>query len=384
MTKSRIRVGILALSLPQMAATGLIGVVPMAIAHYSHVSPTIVQTAFTLPMLVSAIMTLAVGWLSSKTGKKIPLVVGTGMMIVCGALPAVVDLPLPLFMAAMAGFGVGLGCLPPLSTGLIPEHFSGQEQPVLMGQQSAFVNMGGMALTFIAGLLIATGWKNTFFMYLTIIPILILAITCLPADKPTASSGERAKVKIKLGSKVLALYAVFFVFGLMFAIINTNAGLLVIERNLGDPAMASFSATVTTAVGIIVGFTYGSFVKVLKSFALPFSMAAFTCAMLTMAAAPSLLFFFIGSFMVGASAPIAIPTGFSILTKLVPPPSHTFAIAGMMAAWSVGIFFSPMVVNPISQAVAGGTAQSRYMIGAAVIGTLCLMTFAAQKKKFWV
>ena len=157
MEKTKIKVGILVASMLQMATIGLVGVIPMAIGHYSHASPTTVQTAFTIPTLLTVPALLAMGTLAGKTGKKIPLLVGIAMVCVFGVAPALFDLSLPMFMVMMALVGVGLGCLMTTATGLIADHFVGPEQGAMMGMQSAFTNMGGMLLTFVGGFLLATG-----------------------------------------------------------------------------------------------------------------------------------------------------------------------------------------------------------------------------------
>ena len=384
MNKTKIKVGILATSLPQMSIIALVGVVPMAINYYSHVSPTVVQTAFTIPMLACALTSLTVGRLAAKTGKKPLLVAGVAMILIFGVMPALFNFSLPLFMVMTAGIGMGVGCTSPLSTALVPEYFEGHERHSLMGIQSAFVNIGGMTLTFVAGFLLRTGWRNAFFMYLLMIPLLIASLICLPSGKlAPAPGGPESGGKAKLGNNILSLYAVFVIYGIMFSVINTNAGLLVLERGLGDPAVASFASSISATTGIVMGIAYGLVHKTFKRFALPMALATFALGMFTMANAPSLPFFYIGSFFIGTSVPTAIPTGFSIVTKLTAPYSPMFAISGLLATWFTALFISPIVINPISYAIADGTARSRYMIGFAVIFALCAIAFYAQKKNAW-
>ena len=384
MTKTKTKVAIMAISLPQLSSAALIGIVPMAIDFYSHVSPTTVQTAFTVPMLACAFANLVVGRLASKIGKRIISIAGICLILAAGLVAALFDLPLVAFMAVTTAIGVGAGCLGPISPALINENFSGQAHQSLMGIQSAFVNMGGMMLTFVAGFLIRTGWRNAFFMYLLMIPFLIITIICLPPDNlASAPKGPSDGIKEKLGGRVLALFAVFFVFGAMFSIINTNAGLLVLERGLGDAAIASFASSVATGIGIVMGFVYGRLSKVFKRFTLPMSLVMFSVGMIIMANAPTLPIFYIGTFFWGTSVPTAIPTGFSIIAKLTTPSTAMMGMSGMLAAWFVALFISPLVVNPISYAIAGGTAHSRYMIGAVVVLALSVVVLCAQLKNYW-
>lgn len=376
-SKFKIKAGILAASSLQMAPIGLVSIVPMLMAHYANANPTTVQIAFTIPTLMTVPVSLIIGALASKTGKKIPLLAGIALIFLCGMIPAFVDLTLPMFLVIMAGIGVGIGCIMPTATGLIADHFVGPEQGDVMGKQSAFTNLGGMLLAFVGGALVTGGWQKTFFIFLYTIPIFLIVFLCIPQDKrATSDSGASEPVpKTKLSGEVYAMCAMIFIFGITFGVLNTNAALLVGERSLGDPSTASFATSAMTAIGIVVGLIYGMIAKLCKKLTLPVAFALFACGMLLMGNATSAILFYIGNVVSGIGFSMAIPTALSRTAQSVDPGSATFAISMFLSTNCVAMFLSPIIMNPVSQAISTGTAQSRYNIGAIAVIALCVVSF---------
>jgi len=236
--------------------------------------------------------------------------------------------------------------------------------------------MGGMLITFLGGMLVLTGWKNAFFAFLYALPILLICLFCIPKDEKV-SKGEDTKAKeekrIKLNKEVLILCMMIFFIGLTFGVINTNSALLVVERNLGEPALANFATSAMTATGIVVGLLYGSIAKVFKRFMLPVAFALFAVGMFLMGSASSVFIFFIGKIITGAGMSSIMPTGLSRVAQSVDLNSSTFAISMFLSSNMVAVFLSPIIMNPVSHAVASGTAQSRYIIGFIIVAVLSLL-----------
>ena len=377
MSKLRINVGIQAASSLQMVGFGLIGIIPAVIAHYAGFDETTVQTAFSIPMLMGVPATLITGWISPKIGKRIPLLIGIALVFLIGTIPAISDISFSMFVTVMAFIGVGAGCIAATATGLIADHFEGHERSNVMGLQSTFTNAGGMLIAFMGGLLIETGnWRNAFFIYLYAIPIFIVAMICIPKEKKTASA-ENAKPegKVKLNRDVLVLCSMILCIGFVVGIANTNAALLVEERGLGSPAVANYAASWMRMIGIVVGILFGLFAKALKRFLLPTSFLVFSMGLLIIAYSNSLAIFYFGHIVAGAGISVAMPAGLARSAQSAGPASATFAISMFLSSNSLAMFFSPMIINPVSRAIADGTAQSRFIIGAIVAAMICFIAF---------
>jgi MFS family permease len=382
--KTRIKFGIMASSTLQMAAMGLMPLVPLAIDHYYNESITAVQTAFTLPMLTTVPAMLTVGLLSKHIGKKIPLITGLVFIMIFGITPALFDLSFPVFMVMLGGFGVGIGSIISSSTGMLADYFEGAERADLMGKQSAYLNLGGMLLAAAVGILLAFGWKTAFFVYLYAVPLILIVMFFIPSDKKSHSEKtSEANIKMKLSSETLFICVIFFIYGVFQGVTMPNVGLLVQERNLGEPAMASLAVSIMTAVGIITGMLYGRIALVIKNYTLPVGFAVMALGQVISASATAAPQLYAGFIVLGFGFSIVMPTGVFRSSQSVDQTSSTLAMSVFFATLGVALFLSPMLTNPLSVAIASGTAQNRYFISAAVLLILTVVTlvYVFKKKK---
>ena len=373
MTKTKI--GILTAASMQMSSIGLVGIVPMAINHYSDVNPTVVQTAFTTPMLMAVVSSLASGVLSAKLGKRALLLFGIAMIGICGIMPGLISLSFPLLVLTMAGLGIGIGCILPNSAGLIADHFSGHERSDMMGKQSASVSTGKMLIAFLGGVLMAVGWRNAFFVFLYAVPIFIINLFCLPKDKSTAiSPGVKPPAgTLKLNGDIIVICIITFFYSMMLGTFNANSGLLVVERNLGDPAIANFATSAMSLIGIMTGLSYGLIAKKVKNATLPAGLGLFALGMAIAGNSSSVLLFYIGCILAGISVSIVMAALMSHAAQVAGRNSVGFVVSLAAAVNGLGNFLAPIIINPVSQAIAGGTITSRFSVGAVIIS----ITFAA-------
>ena len=371
MDKLKLRIGIMASSSFHMGPIGIVGVIPLAIAHY-NASSTLIQTVFALPTLTAVPMSLLIGSLAGKTGKKMPLQLGTLAMLISGLAVAVFDLPLAGLIAAMALMGLGLGSLMTLTAGLVADHFKGTEQSKVMAHMSAFANMGGMLLAAVGGLLMALSWNHAFWIFLYAVLVLILNQVFLPNDRKNIGLASSEKTKIKLNSQVFILCGMMFFLGLGFGTRNANAGLLVIEHGLGDPAIANYAMTFWTAAGIVIGLIYGIAAKIFKKSLLPVFIGLFAIGMVLMGNATTIWVFYLGNVLSGTGIAAAGPTIISKAAQSVDSKSSTFVISMIFATMNISNFAAPAIVNTIAIVVASQTAQVCFNIGAVFIVLLCI------------
>ena len=352
-----------------MAPVGIVGAIPLAIYHY-NTSPTIMQTIFALPTLTAVPMSLIIGSLANRTGKKIPLQIGILAMLIGGMAVVLFDLPLSLLIVAMALIGLGLGCLMTLSAGLIADHFKGAEQSKVMAHMSAFANMGGMVLATVGGILMVFGFREAFWIFAFAVFILIANHFCL--DKNSIHPADKGK--IKLNAEVFILCGMVFILGLSFGIRSANIGLIVVDHKLGEISVANYATTFWTAAGIVMGFSYGLIARTLKKSLLPLFIALFAVGMVIMGNTTILWLFYLGNILAGMGIAAVMPTVISKAAQSVDSYSSTFVISIIFATLNISNFAAPAVVNTIAGAVASVTAQVCFNIGAVFLAVLCVVS----------
>ena len=166
---------------------------------------------------------------------------------------------------------------------------------------------------------------------------------------------------------------VFFL-GLGFGIRNANAGLLVVEHGLGEPAIANYATTFWTAAGIVVGLIYGIAAKILKKSLLPVFLGLFAIGMALMGNAVVLWMFYLGNILSGMGIAAAGPTIISKAAQSVDAKSSTFVISMVLATLNISNFSAPVIVNNLARIVASETAQVCFNIGAVIMVMLCVFS----------
>ncbi len=375
--KFLIKAGILASSSVQMSIMGIAVAIAPMIAYFTGAAPTTIMLLVTIPSLVCIPVQLVVGSSSHKTGKKIPLLIGLGIMGVCGIIPAFIQPSLSFLIAISVLIGIGNGFVIPTSTGLITDYFSGPEAGDLMGKQSAFINFGAMMLSTIGGLLCVSAWNKTYLIFIYPLLILIISMLCIPNDYQRARSihaEQSTAPKAKLTKEVFIMSGIILLYGIFFGVLNTNNSVLVAERSIGNAAVAGIAGSVMTGIGILVGLTYGRLVGLFKKWVLPSALAVVCVGMLIMGLSVSPIMLYIGAGVCGFGFSLCMPTCLFRTAQAVEPSAATFAMTVFLSCVNVGMFLSPILLNPLSSSIANGSAQSRYFIGA--VGIILLSVYA--------
>ena len=365
-------IGIMAISTMMMALVSIVGIIPLMIDYYSHIDPTMVQMSFTFAILVSIPATLLAGAIAIKVGKKPPLIVGVSLVLVGGILLALLSLPFLIFVILLATIGFGIGCLVALSAALIADNFVDEKQSSLMGLQSAYVNIGGMVLSLVGGLLALSHWRNMFWVFLYALPILLIILFFIPNDDKIIPVNLPLESTAKLTKETYLLCLILFIQGMIFGVRTTNVGLILVERNLATEvvAMANYSTSAMTGMGIIIGFMYGKIAKTTGETLLPLAYFLLALGFLLIGNAPNLIVFFLGNVLTGMGFPIAMPTVLTLTARSV-SGTATLAISVVMSFNALAIFVSPMVVNYLTEWIGFGSVQSRFNMGAILLLILC-------------
>jgi len=365
-------IGIMAISTLMMALVSIVGIIPLKIEYYSHIDPTMVQVAFTFSTLVNVPATLVTGAIALKVGKKPPLVVGVSLILVGGVVLALFSLPFFAFVVILSLVGFGVGCLAALSAALIADNFVGEQQSGLMGLQSAYVNIGGMVLSLVGGLLALGHWRNMFWVFLYAFPILIIILFFIPRDEKVIPTSELSKGTAKLTKETFLLCLIMFVQGIIFGVRTTNVGLILVERNLATEvvAMANYSTSAMTGIGIAMGFMYRKVAKATGKTLLPLAYILLAFGFFLIGNAPNLAVFFVGNILTGMGFSAAMPTVLTLTARSV-LGTATPAISVLMSFNAVAIFISPMVINYMTEWIGFGSVQSRFNMGAVMMMVLC-------------
>lgn len=332
---------------------------------FPNVGISAVQMLTVLPSLIAILVILLSGVLSSWITKKQIVVVSMALMLVGGLLPVVLHDHFYQLVIASVIFGLGYGGISPLTTALIHEHYSQEEQPAMLGFQSAVIGLGGVLFSYLGGRLAAVRWWYAYFAYLLFIPILIL-ILFLP--KGQVSERGKGGAFWKLWNRRLLFYVVqSLLFGIFFFTFQTNIALLIENRGLGGPEAAGTVLSLQSAFGIISGVLGGKILGKLKNMSLPTIFLVAACGLLTIYFSGSIAPIYLAAASIGFVFSLRMPAGYLKATDSVAPVCATLAITVYCSASQAGQFLSPLCINGICDLLFLDLGQKFLLSGAALL-----------------
>lgn len=359
------KIGVLAPCMANQSFFCLSSVI-VQIAHaFPEAELSMVQLVFTLPCFMITAASLAAGQLARCFSKKALLLAGLTMTMAGGLAGFMFAASLPALLACSAIIGLGIGLNLTLSYAIICDYYDGDERGVLMGWNTAFVCTGGVLFSFLGGRLAAAwGWPAVYLSFLLILPVILLVWLWCPPGLREQAQGRQAGWSTSLYFIVLtSLGVVCYTFQNSF---NANSSLYISELGLYTPGLASLSAVLNSAGGILGGLLFGPLLRRLgrqiQSAAYLISSAGFVllCVLRCLPSA------FVSGFVIGFAFALVNAGSSILIADHVPTTSRSMMLAVYNAIVNIGSAVSPYVVNPLAR-LTDDSAAGRYRMAAAAL-----------------
>ncbi|MDI3481351.1 MAG: hypothetical protein PWQ97_1006 [Tepidanaerobacteraceae bacterium] len=380
MNKKMIKWAILSISMLQMGAMGIAPALADIAKAFPESGISSIQMLMTFPGLVVIVVSLIAGQLSAMIYKKRLAGLGVSLFVASGLGAYLVNSSITILYLWAMVLGCGMGLFIPTATGLIADYFEGDERAVVMGQQTTFVNFGGILLTFVGGMLATISWQSNYLVYLTGIPALILCIVGLPYEEKKAAEVHK-KVKV---DKVVYYYAlVSFLFVLIYNVVPTNMALFVDEAGFGNAATSGSASSIFLLGGVIAGLFFGKLSHKLNEYMFSLAFFVLFVGFMINYNATNAAILFIGTFIAGMGMSLLMPECILSVSMKVKPMAVTMGIAIVMAAANLATFLSPVIFTPLSGMTGDLSVRFRFLF-TGVIALVFAIIFAVitrQKQK---
>lgn len=365
---------ILSISLLSMAVTAASPALGDISKAFPDTRQNIIMLIVSLPALLIIPFTLICGKLSSIMSKRKLLFIGLILFIIGGVSPSFSN-SITFILGMRAVLGIGVGFIMPLATGLIADFYHGEELAAMMGLQSAFVNVGAIITSLIAGFLSVINWHYTFFVYVCGIGVLLLTFFKLPEPEKTSHSN---KEKPSLSISVYVISFLLLIYGLFLFSFFTNTAMVITGENLGNAASAGVAITMMTVGGLIAGIFFGKVSQALKRFTLAASVILTGIGFIMLSYSHNYHLILAAAVMSGIGFGTTMPTVMIKVSNLAPKDAATFAIAIATSAMSLGQFLSPLVLSWIGQLAGNGSGRFSFLLSGVgiLIGGLLLLVQA--------
>jgi Major Facilitator Superfamily. len=323
---------------------------------------TLIQMVLSIPSLVSIPISIFAGLMASYVHKKRLVQIALTVMLVGGLLPILIHTSIYAIFASSALIGLGQGLLISISGALIAEHFDGTERGTVFGFKQVASSIGIAALTVAIGYLGIIAWFNAYWVYILIIPILILVTMFLPLgelDAKLVGKGVGLKgVKSILTPSFIYMCIICFFMGALLFSFYANIAMMVVEKGFGDSSAVGQVTALNSLMTIVIGLIFGFMLKAFKKYTLSLAMFVMCAAFLILAFSTNFTVVMLGGIVFGLGAGLQQASSIYYVSESVSKTSNTLAIAIALALVSVGITFSPVIVNSLKQVVFGSTAAS--------------------------
>ena len=337
--------------------------------HFSDFSRETVAMISTLPNLTLVIGTLVVGAVVGKRFSfKTMAILGSVIYLIGGVAPYFID-DLYVILGCRLLFGFGLGLIYPLSNALINGLYEGDKRATYLGYGTFMLNLGGIALQTLGGILADIDWQLVFLAH----AVSLLALVCAfllpepPKKEAAAKTGG-----IWLTAPVAVIGVVFFVYMLMAYPAMLNISVIFSDRLGSGAAVASTALSLYTALAAVSGFFFGMIFKKLKRWCLFLGFAIATIGMVMVQVGNVYIVLTLGVGFIGLGFGIIMPALLAWCAKIAPEGKVAICTSFALAMMNLAGFVSSFYLSGLA-AVFGESVYSPIKIAMVV---LALMTVA--------
>jgi MFS family permease len=298
----------------------------------------------TVPSLAIAILAPFLGHFVYKIGRKKSALIALFLFAVMGSAGLYLDtMNLLLFSRFM--LGIAIATLMIVSTSLIGDYFQGEARHKFMGQQGAFISLGGVVFVVGGGILSDINWRYSFAIYLIGFILIPLVYTFL---NEKIIEEFKTDDDTDLNANLFVIYFLAFLLMLVFYILPTQMPFLIMNH---------FNATGTMAGAIIAmafisnGVGAVTFRKIKRRFTHPqiyiIGMGIIGIGFIAIGLVQNVYFFFLTSPIMGFGGGLLMT---NMTAWMLSRTHHTQRIhksAYLTSSLFLGQFFSPIIFHPI-------------------------------------
>lgn len=325
--------------------------------HFATVNgiDTLAGLLLSLPSL-SILLTAGIfGWLADRMDRQ-PLLLIAGLLVVLGGTSGLWAQSLMQMLIGRVVLGVGVGGTMTLAFAWGAELWQGQARARFMGLQGAAVSAGGVVALILGGALAALHWRGAFAVYLTALPITLIAYAAL-APHARALQARRATTErlTKAGADGAFPWAMYaFVGGLAF-LLMTGFYIMPTRVPFHLTALGTTNTLVIAAIMALVtlvstpgALLYGRmrrFLSPVTIFAMSFGLMAAGLVMVGLSHSAWLVA--VGGIFAGLGLGPSMPNFTTYFNSFVPPSQRGRAAGLLTTAFFAGQFASPLISAPL-------------------------------------
>jgi MFS family permease len=378
---TKLKVGILGISLFLQAASCNVAAIPQIVSTYPNMTTTTIQALFTIPSFTVMLFILFSNAFIQWFGKRNTVIIGLLATLIGGVGPFFVSNFILVVISRLL-VGAGIGLYTSLGVSLIGDCFSGKERKSLIGIQGAMGTLGQSSLTFVAGCLLGISWRSTFLYFLFVIPVLLLFMrgytktieneTSVVEEKEAAEETSVSETGARISPSIWVSFVMLFLYFAAFLLEQTNSALVVSQNKLVNQNWLSAEIAIAGLIGAAFSAGYSKIFMVLKHYTPVVAVGLCALGFVLSAQADNMLVFFFALVLMMLGN-LIIPYVYDVILGEVDHSISNLVISIAQIFNNLGAFASPYVIAFLSSVVNKKTAVDQMMIGAFILAVVALV-----------
>ena len=366
--------------LPVLGGVLLAPTLPAMAQEFSTVPgvAVLVPLVLTMPALMIAVVAPFAGVVADKVGRRNLLLGALAVYAVVGVLPFFLD-SLAGIIAARAVLGICEGFIMTCCTTLIGDYFHEKRRAKYLSLQIVVTTLSATAFFAIGGLLGASGWRNTFWLYAValILAALMAATLWEPVKSPIRNLRRAVPWRLMIRPVLVTLFG-----GVVFYTLIVHLSYVLVAQGVHDPGsigMFSAMAALATAAG---AFAFHLFGRLGTRILLPTAFALSAAGMMTIWIASSVAVAMVGAVVASLGTGMLLPTLIIWAVGQLPQAVRGTGTGAWLGSLYIGQFLCPFVVAALG-AMVGGLSGGIGILGvlAAVAAVASALAFLKAPKR---
>ena len=380
---------ILIVGLIQMPALALTpGINLIATTAFADRSLSAVQQALAFSALSQPIAAFAAAMLVNRriVSKKAVIMFGLLLLSSTGLLAILFHTDFWNLILLSTVLGISTGCFISNMFALIFDFFEPMEKQMIVGTQSSFINVGGILMSLLGGLLATFFWYGGYLVLFVGIPGAVLVYFAVPKYMVPEAADREDRKRARLDPKVYYYCIIEFIFMMTYSACGSNISTHI--AGLGNSATAGIAVACTMGGGVVSGLFFGKLSSKTGDYALTCGFACMFIGFTMLSIfTGSLLLIFIAVFIIGMALSIILPRCIYMVSihAADPATSATATALASIVAPSAGSFLSPLIITNITTALYGASTSARYRFISFIVLTAAILiaalTYAGDRRK---
>lgn len=372
-------VGILGPSLPAMQA------------HFQGTPGVeyLVPLTMTMPMLIMAALSVVVGELADRWGRKRLLVSCTVLYAIAGTAPLYLDSLVSILISRCA-LGLLEAVLMTVSTTMIGDYYEGAQRERMMSLQTTMSASSAFVLNNLGGVIAEWGWRAPYAMFaLSLVLAPLMAIYLWePRTRASMTAEQFAEDSQSFRPRLLVFTCVLStLLGIVFLTVPVHFGYLFEAIGVQSPSMVGMAYGVNS-LGVITGTLLFGWVLaprlgVAHLLALGSGLAAL--GFVGMKFAPDFTSLTLTGCLNGLGAGIILPTLVTWNMRQLPVSRRGLGTGAFQSCLFLGMFVNPLLIVGVEKHLTGTRAGSIALEGLvlAALGVLAFLAAGLQRRRDW-